>query len=152
MKSIILSDTASAGQIYSAVSDFAAPLLQNRERLILHNDQDNLILVSSNPCELVPHSILLINSDITLGIRPHLTNSHPVITYGCNPKATITASSIGESRMICCIQRALELEDMPRIIPQEFPVPIGKHPVSAYLAAICILLISFGESFLSFKN
>lgn len=151
MKSIILSDASSTEHIFAAVAGFVPILAQNRERMLLKNKMGDMISVSSNPCEMTPDSILLVNSDIALGIRPHLNTSHPVITYGCNPKATVTASSIGETKMVCCIQRVLTLEDMSHILPQEFPFPLNGRPVSACLAAICILLYSFGESILSFE-
>lgn len=151
MQSIILSDPSSTEQIFAAVADFVPPLKQNQTHLLLKNFRGELISVSSRLREMTPDSILLVNSDVSPDDLPHLTSSQPVITYGCNPKATVTASSIGETKMVCCIQRVLTLEDMSHLLPQEFPFPLKGRSVSACLAAICILLYSFGESFLSFE-
>ncbi len=145
MNSIILADTASAAEIFGAVCDFVIPIRKNRERMLLKND----LLVSANPCDMDPQSVLLVNGDIPLGIHPHLTQSHPVITYGCNPKATVTASSICENQLMCCVQRPLMPKGFHPVLPQEIPVLPGNHSVSSLLGAICILLLSFGESFFS---
>ena len=51
---------------------------------------------------------LILNSDIKFDIGIIKDVNIRTITYGLNQKATITASSIGESDMIVCIQRAFK--------------------------------------------
>lgn len=57
---------------------------------------------------------------IMKGVKTH------VITYGFNPKASITASSVGEitsgAEIICCLQRNITAKNGRVIEPQEFPV------------------------------
>ena len=143
MNSILFADAASSDGIFCAVCDFVTPISKTRERMLLKED----LLVSSNPCDMNSQSVLLVNGDIPLGIYPHLSQSHPVITYGCNPKATVTASSICENKLMCCVQRPLMPKGFGIVLPQEIPVIHGQHSVSSLLGAICILLLSFGESF-----
>ncbi len=145
MNTIVLADTDSATEIFNAVCDFVVPIRQNREQIFLKDD----LLVSTNFRDMDPQSVLLVNGDVPLEIDPHLTQSHPVITYGCNPKATVTASSICENQLMCCVQRPLTLKGFGAVLPQEIAVTTGNYSVSSLLAAICILLLSFGESFFS---
>jgi len=145
MNSIILADAASAAEIFCAVANFVTPLGQNSKQMFLKEE----LLISSLLTDLTHQSVLLINNDISLETYPHFTQSHPVITYGCNPKATVTASSINEDKIMCCVQRPLMLEGFYPVLPQEFSVSFCGESVLALLGAICILLLSFGESFFS---
>lgn len=57
--------------------------------------------------------------------------STPIITYGINPKACVTASSIqqdmsGNTIVQCCIQQGFITQDNKKIEPQEFTVTVGK--------------------------
>ncbi len=145
MNSILLADTTASKEIFDAVCGFITPINQNQKQIFLQEG----LLISSDFCDMTPQSVLLINGDISLDIYPHLSQSHPIITYGCNPKATVTASSICENKIMCCVQRPFMPEGFCSVLPQEFPVAPGNHSVSALLGAICILLLSFGESFFS---
>lgn len=142
MKSIILSDTSAAQEIFVAVSELVSPLSISNGRMML---QEN-VLISIHPEDMTEDSVLLVNSDIPLESYPSFTQSHPVVTYGCNPKATVTASSLCEDKMVCCIQRMVEAKGFIILSPQEFSVPLGEASLSASLGAICILLLCFGES------
>ncbi len=70
-----------------------------------------------------------------------------VITYGLNPKSTITASSIdiGEKiRFNYCLQRSLDSYQKNKIEVQEFPIEmnlLGYHNIYNALAAITTALI-----------
>lgn len=51
---------------------------------------------------------LIINSDIDIGLETlHTTNSN-IITYGFNPKATVTASSLENDDALICVQRNIK--------------------------------------------
>ena len=68
-------------------------------------------------------SYILLNSDIEdppENIDPNST----IITYGLNPKATITASSIGEDEAFLCIQRSFENAKGEEVEPQEIAVSL----------------------------
>lgn len=70
-----------------------------------------------------------------------------VITYGLNPKSTITASSINAGESIAfnyCLQRSLDSYKKNKIDIQEFPIEInllGYHNIYNTLAAITTGLI-----------
>lgn len=51
---------------------------------------------------------LILNSDLKDNINILDEIPCKIITYGLNQKATITASSIGESNIIVCVQRKIE--------------------------------------------
>lgn len=73
---------------------------------------------------------------------------HYIITYGFNPKASVTASSIGdttfEDSFICCLQRTVCTWDGIQVEPQEYKLDIkskelNKHDV---LAAASFAIVS----------
>jgi hypothetical protein len=47
-----------------------------------------------------------------------------IITYGYNQKATITASSVDENKMMICLQRGIENIKQKKIEPQEIEIEI----------------------------
>lgn len=72
---------------------------------------------------------LIVNADDT-AIFPFLAqskNAASVITYGFNPKACITASSISENNMQVCIQRGFVKPNGQACEPHEFSalIPLG---------------------------
>ena len=66
----------------------------------------------------------ILNSDIkeNLSILDNLNLM--LITYGYNQKATITASSIDESKMMICLQRSIKNVHQEEIEPQEIQIEI----------------------------
>jgi len=59
-----------------------------------------------------------------------------VITYGLNNKATVTASSVEDQEVTCCIQRTIFTYSGKEIEPQEFQIHIqqeGKNQVDKIL-------------------
>lgn len=51
---------------------------------------------------------LIINSDIDIGLETLYTTNSNIITYGFNPKATITASSLENDDALICVQRNIK--------------------------------------------
>lgn len=147
MNSIILTGTDSATEIFRMISNYISPHWivsdpKDRKHFLLKGD----IFVSFYLEDIKPQSVLLINSDIRPENYPCLMHTHPVITYGCNPKSTVTASSICEEKIMCCVQRSLILDGFYPVLPQEFSVLKQGSSISSLLGAICVLLLSFGES------
>ncbi len=143
MDSIIL--LSPKEDIFSVICQYVSPLQTNPTNLLL----TKTILLSSDPKDMTDHSLLLINNDLPLENNLFLNTCHPVITYGCHPKSTVTASSICENRMVCCVQRPLNWKEGYTVEPQEIPVPLENCSISSTLGGICVLLLAFGESFFS---
>ena len=152
MDSIMLSDGSAAEQIFSALSNFCPFRGRTPGEIQLADCLGRLIRVSAALTSFPDGAALLVNADEARPPVPPLDRAHLLLTYGCHPKATLTASSITDDRLICCLQRTLSWNSLPPILPQEFSVPRNGQPVSALLGAICILLLTFGESFFSFEN
>lgn len=70
-------------------------------------------------------SYFVLNSDIkeNLSILDNLNLM--LITYGYNQKATITASSLEESKMMICLQRSIKNIYNIEIEPQEIEIEMG---------------------------
>ncbi|MCL2187821.1 MAG: hypothetical protein FWC16_02175 [Defluviitaleaceae bacterium] len=79
---------------------------------------------------------LIINAD-DAEIFPALGQTQAkVITYGFNPRACITASSVTEDGLQVCIQRAfVDLEGVERA-PQEFSAPVTSLGAAAAWAVV----------------
>lgn len=143
MDSIIL--LSPREDIFSVICQYVTPLQKNNAGVMLTDS----LLISSDLNDMTDRSLLLINNDLPLKNPFFLDTLHPVITYGCHPKSTVTASSICEDKMVCCIQRPLQWREDFLIEPQEIPVSLGNYSISSVLGGICVLLLSFGESFFS---
>ena len=92
--------------------------------------------------------ITLLNADAK--ITPPIGKKTLVITYGLNPLATVTASSVhtdGEkTSFLCCLQRSIVTLKGKVIEPQEFPVTLTKNSqdLSAMMGFVCLgLVLSF---------
>lgn len=79
---------------------------------------------------------LIVNAD-DADIFPALGKTRArVITYGFNPRACITASSVSENGLQVCIQRAfVDMEGTTRA-PQEFSAPVTSLGVAAAWAVV----------------
>lgn len=64
---------------------------------------------------------LIINSDIDTGLDVLKNTNTTVITYGFNPKATVTASSLEDDEALICIQRNIVNNNIV-LEPQEIKV------------------------------
>ncbi|MGI6113367.1 MAG: Mur ligase family protein [Mahellales bacterium] len=92
--------------------------------------------------------ILILNGDdgLNTGVLD-MTQKPYIISYGLNPKSSITASSIEQdkgTRFTYCIQRGVRTMNKNFIEPQEFPVSLmvtGQHNVYNALSAVTAALI-----------
>jgi UDP-N-acetylmuramyl tripeptide synthase len=97
---------------------------------------------------LSPKGFAVVNMDDTelvsllQGIKQH------ILTYGFNPKASITTSSIGDTifkeNFICCLQRTIFAINGKVFEPQEYKLKINSDGEQAYniLAAASFALIN----------
>ncbi|MBE6012629.1 UDP-N-acetylmuramoyl-tripeptide--D-alanyl-D-alanine ligase [Anaeropeptidivorans aminofermentans] len=114
--------------------------------IVLNHHKENIdILPFLNKMD--PKGILLLNSDEK--ILQGLSVKRPVrlVTFGLNPKSSITASSIVENDYIsmqCCIQRVIEDIGGNEIYPQEFTVNIYDRNMTIYdaMAAVSVVILS----------
>lgn len=65
---------------------------------------------------------LIINSDIDIGMGTLEETNYNVITYGFNPKSTVTASSLENEEALICVQRNIRNKDNNIVEPQEIKV------------------------------
>lgn len=83
---------------------------------------------------------LIVNSDIISNLNILDNLEATVITYGFNPKSTITASSVNEDEVLVCIQRNMINSKQKSIEPQEIKKEIQKD-ASCTMAITAILLV-----------
>ena len=76
---------------------------------------------------------LIVNTDITDNLSFLNDLQVQLITYGFNSKATITASSIDDNKIIVCLQRAITNVYGKQIEPQEFEMDFSTE-ISSYTA------------------
>ena len=71
---------------------------------------------------------LILNSDIDFGVLKYIKLKKPIktITFGFNPKSTITISSVKEDKILVCLQRNIENGDKEIIETQEKEIEITK--------------------------
>ncbi len=92
--------------------------------------------------------ITLLNADTK--ISPPTGKKSLLITYGLNPLATVTASSVNndgeKTSFLCCLQRSIVTLKGKVIEPQEFPVtlPGTTRDLGAIMGFVCLgLILSF---------
>lgn len=66
----------------------------------------------------------IFNSDIKENLPLLEDLDLKIITYGYNQKATITASSVDENKMMICLQRSIENIKQKKIEPQEIEIEV----------------------------
>ena len=81
---------------------------------------------------------VIFNADITENLNLLEDLSFNLITYGFNPKATVTTSSVEEGKIMVCIQRSIENLKENKIEPQEISRDLPQN-ISSY--AVMELLI-----------
>ena len=62
---------------------------------------------------------LIINSDIYTKLDMVANLNIAVITFGYNLRATVTASSVNEEKILLCIQRSIKIDNKTNIEPKE---------------------------------
>ncbi len=92
-------------------------------------------------------TILLINSDIHNHVVADNVKKVNVITYGLNPKSSITASSITEESFMCSVQRKIMTCNEKEIEPCEFSVPFLTKDIYKMLPVICAFMVLNGPNF-----
>ncbi len=88
-------------------------LLINK-KLIGKSDVVKKLLFNSNN--------LIVNSDIDTGLDILKQTNSNIITYGFNPKSTVTASSLENDEALICIQRNIKNSNNNIVEPQEIRV------------------------------
>lgn len=95
---------------------------------------------------LEKHNMVIVNSDDKRIFPPIISPDSTLITCGMNQKASVTISSVteemGASRIVCCLQHALQSISGNTLEPQEFLVAMSgeEQSVSGALAAVATLM------------
>ena len=120
-----------------------------------HSESYNIMLINNiMPCinltkaldNIESGGILILNADEKNISGLRFTKPINVISYGFNPKSTVTASSVIEDEYLCvqcCIQREFFTLDGSVIEPQEFSINIKDNnaTVSNILASVIVSLL-----------
>lgn len=112
-----------------------------------HKSCDVLLLHHYRPTPCADY-ITLLNADTKL--KPPTGKKSLLITYGLNPLATVTASSVStdgeKTSFLCCLQRSIVTLKGKVIEPQEFPVTLTgtTQDLDAIMGFVCLgLVLSF---------
>ena len=87
---------------------------------------------------------LIFNADRTENTEILKDLSFHLITYGFNSKATITASSVEEQKMMICLQRGIQNIEGRSIEPQEIEISLEKEADSYAVMEMISLKLLFG--------
>ena len=99
---------------------------------------DDIIFKEKVSCEN-----FVLNSDVISNNSSAMILSRPPLTFGLNPKACVTASSLGSDSITCCIQRSFFTIFNEQVCQQEIVINIGcdeSAAVSLLAATACGLL------------
>lgn len=110
-------------------------IIMNKENNIKEDKKQVLKQILKNT------KYLVINSDIYTKLDMITNINIIVITYGYNLKATVTASSINEEKILLCIQRNIKVDNKIDIEPKEMYAEIIGNDVYITMAANIIRLI-----------
>lgn len=110
-------------------------IIMNKENNIKEDKKQVLKQILKNT------KYLVINSDIYTKLDMITNINITVITYGYNLKATVTASSINEEKILLCIQRNIKVDNKIDIEPKEMYAEIIGNDVYITMAANIIRLI-----------
>ena len=86
---------------------------------------------------------LIVNSDVYTRLDMITNINIAVITYGYNLKATVTASSINEEKILLCIQRNIKVDNKIDIEPKEMYAQILANDVYITMAANIVKLLYY---------
>ena len=110
--------------------------------------KSDILLLHNQSCVPGADYITLMNADRKLS--PPTDKKSLIITYGLNPLATITASSVdtdGEkTTFLCCLQRSIVTLKGKILEPQEFPVTLPEDitDLATFMGFVCLgLVLSF---------
>ncbi len=90
----------------------------------------------------------IVNADNAELIRMLEGMEHYTVTYGFNPKASVTTSSVGDEiykdNFMCCLQRTVSTRNGGLVEPQEYKVNIGSRELDNYnvLAAASFAIVN----------
>ena len=84
---------------------------------------------------------LIINSDIYTKLDMVANINIAVITFGYNLKATVTASSVNEEKILLCIQRNIKIDNKTNIEPKEIYSDIIRKDVYITMATSVVKLL-----------
>lgn len=90
----------------------------------------------------------IVNIDNTDLIRILEGTERYTVTYGFNPKASVTTSSVGgdidNENFMCCLQRSISARNGTLVEPQEYKINIGAEDLHAYnvLAAASFAIVN----------
>ena len=123
--------------------------------ILIINDSFQITNLTTPNLKLNNPSIILLNSDKAKEIE--LKNSTPsyLITFGFNPKSTITVSSIEtciHNTMQISIQRTLPTLYSTEILEQDFSINIYDTNIDAILSAISTILVATDIDIENLKN
>ncbi len=126
MTSIGVIGGKNTGQTMDILNGIFAVWNNNNITLIRSEKEENLITVAGDKSSEPGKNFYLYNSD-----RNSLSDFSPekpctIITFGLNPKACVTLSSVNENTLVCCIQRPLPTLEGSIVIQQEFSVSVNK--------------------------
>lgn len=110
-------------------------IIINKENKIIENQKNVLKQILKNT------KYLIINTDIYKKMEIMQNINITVITYGYNLKATVTASSINEERILLCIQRNIQINSKSNIEPKEIYVDIIESDIYTTMCANVVRFI-----------
>ena len=110
-------------------------IIINKENKIVENQKNVLKQILKNT------KYLIINTDIYKKMEIMQNINITVITYGYNLKATVTASSINEERILLCIQRNIQINSKSNIEPKEIYVDIIESDIYTTMCANVVRFI-----------
>lgn len=92
--------------------------------------------------------LVIVNADDST-LMEFLTGlSRPIVTYGFNPRASITTSSVGdtffEGKFMCSLQKTICAKNGLTLEPQEYIVKVDSHDTDSYnvLAAATFAIVN----------
>jgi len=112
---------------------------------------DMVLLHHQTPCPVGDYMTIMNTDERHNG---PINKQAPVLAYGLNPLATVTASSIcieeNHTAFSCCLQRSIVTLKGKMIEPQEIPMRLPTEDISSALAFAALgLVLSFApEDFL----
>ncbi len=110
-------------------------IIMNKENNIKENKKIILKQILKNT------KYLIVNSDVYTRLDMITNINIAVITYGYNLKATVTASSINEEKILLCIQRNIKVDNKIDIEPKEMYAQILANDVYITMAANIVKLL-----------
>ncbi len=87
----------------------------------------------------------ILNSDLKENLNLLENLDLKIITYGYNQKATITASSIEEGKMMVCLQRGIKNVCQETVEPQEIKIELTKKADDIAIMELASLLFLCAE-------